>query len=202
MKKNIKIILLFLILPSILVIIIFPTHVVPKGGGQVVLTSSIEESKKYGVLISQYYSPIFEYHDSLMNIKFDFTDAYIEYGRYKERKGLIRIGAPKYYVSRNRFFIAHFSAEAMLDNYHVDGDMYNAPIYYKWDVSPQYHLPNHEKRIGYGAIGRGGFRNEPMPDTISFVVSHNYGYYDYLKIKRPDIDFRRDTIGILRFVRK
>ena len=26
------------------------------------------------------YSPIFEYHDLLMNIKFDFTDAYIEYG--------------------------------------------------------------------------------------------------------------------------
>lgn len=199
MKKVIKIVLLiFLALMTIALVI----NVVPKGGGHVVLTSSIEESKDCQVFIAEYYCPTFEYKDSLMDIKFVFDDAYLEYGRYKERKGMMQIGHPRYCVSQNAFFIAHFSEEAILEDYYVDGDMYNTSIYYKWDVSPQYYLPNHEKRRRYGAIGRGGFGNEPLPDTICFVVSHNYGYYDYLKIKRPDVNFQCDTIGILRFVKR
>lgn len=186
---------------ALLFMIMLNSDITPKGGGRPEVTSSLQESKETHAFIAEYSRPILEYKDSLLDIRFVFKDAYIEYGRIKRTK-LIEFGEPEYDLVPHEYFIAHFDCEAKLDDYVPTKEGYiHYPYYYKWVVPHQYYITHTDLNKGCGAIGCSATNGDRFSDTISFLVKHNYKYYDRSGKERPDIDFKNDTIAILKFVR-
>lgn len=201
MKKSLIYIVFLLIIGASVLIYLSTIEITPKGGNPIELSSSIEEAKQHQTFIEEYNHSIFTYKDSLLDIKFVFQDAYIEHGRFQKRH-LIHFGKPEYVVpSQTRYFIAHFSSEANLDDYYKVGETYNSPIHYKWQVLDQYYIHNHDLTNGFGAIGRGACDKDTLSDTITFVVKHNYAYYHDMGMPAP-FDLKHDTIGVIKFIRK
>ena len=181
--------------------ILLGVPIIPKGGGHPEVTSSIEESRETHAFIAEYNRPTLEYKDSLLDIRFVFRDAYVEYGRIK-RAQLISIGTPEYDLVPHEYFIAHFDCESKLDDYVPTKEGYiHYPYYYKWEVPHQYYMSHQDLNAGCGAIGCSATDGNHFSDTISFIVRHNYKYYRRMGIEQPDIDFKNDTIAILKFVR-
>ena len=201
MKKNLILIILLLTFGTSVLFCLSTIEITPKGGNPIKLSSSIEESKMHQTFVEEYNHPIFTYKDSLLDIKFVFQDAYIEHGRFQKRH-LIHFGKPEYVVaSQTRYFIAHFSSEANLDDYYRVGETYNSPIHYKWQAMDQYYIHNHDLTNGFGAIGRGACDKDTLSDTITFVIKHNFAYYHALRMPAP-FDSPHDTIGVIKFIKK
>lgn len=195
MKNKLTIILL------LFVVFLFSCVNVHKGGGigDIVMTSSLNESQEKNLFIAEYSTPVFEYHDSTMHINFIFDDAYMEYAQTHVRKCGIRWSRLK--PTQAEFFITHFSRDAVLDNYISDVGLHSTINYYKWKVLDQFYFGYREQQQGYGAIGRGSFKQ--IPDTISLVIVRNGDYYRHL----PDSiglyqHSGNDTIGVLNFYRR
>ena len=201
MKKLIRILLFVIFICSIL-FCLSRVEVVLKGGTPVEVSSSMEEAKKNHTFIEEYSRPVFEYKDSLMDIKLVFQDAYVEHGRWW-RRHVINFGEPDYIIlEESRYFMAHFSSEAKLDDYYYNGKpIHDSPIYYKWYALDQYYIHNYDLTKGYGAIGRRAWEKDSLGDTITFVLKHDYNYYRYSNLPLPDSRYQKDTIGVIKFTR-
>ena len=96
----------------------------PLGGGDLVVSSSITESKEKGMFKREYKlisDSIFEYKDSIINIKLVFNDIFVE-NTHKEIRRVPAYKEKKYYNSGcdtcPEQFVAHFKADSIaLANY-------------------------------------------------------------------------------------
>lgn len=177
------------------------TECIPKGGIWPRVTTCIDESKTTNAFIAEYSCPVFEYTDSLLDIQFSFSDAYVEYGHY-QKFNWIQIGPPEDQLVSSIYFIAHFDSDAKLDcSFRWSNWKEHYPVFYKWYIKNSYYISNQDLNAGCGAIGTRIVEASAIPDTLSFVIRHNSKYYVQQGIEPPKIDYLHDTIGVLTFVK-
>jgi len=105
----------------------------PLGGGDLVVSNSIAESKEKGMFKREYAFPdsILEYRDSIVNIKLVFSDVFVE-TVHKEKRRIPEYKEKKYYNkdcdSCGEQFVAYFNVEKCeltdyIDYWFIDENM-------------------------------------------------------------------------------
>ncbi|MDR1678960.1 MAG: hypothetical protein LBR81_04200 [Prevotellaceae bacterium] len=151
----------------------------PKGGGALLYSESIFDSKKVGAFVSAYQSvtPCFEYRDSIVNIKICFKEAFVEYG-HKEIQRIPAYNPPQYAI----FDFKQLVATIDLDNSILAG---MDSLWYFDD-----RFTGIKDKVRFDEI-----TNE---DTIKVKVVSGYGYNDIVGIDRGESIY----LGKIQFVQK
>ena len=175
---------------SILIFILLCTYCscqfTPKGGGNLVVSTSIAESKEKGMFQREYSFPdsVFEYKDSIINIKLVFSDIFVE-NTHKEIKRIPAYKEKRYYNSGcdtcSEQFVAHFKIE--------DCELEYSDGYWYID----------ERRMNRTDLIYTYFIYEKfIPDTLKLHVVSGYKYEDII-----GIDSRSSIcLGTLTFIKK
>ena len=113
------------ILFILLLCICFSCRFTPLGGGSLVVSNSIAESKEKGMFKREYKFPdsVFEYKDSIINIKLVFSDIFVE-NTHKEIRRIPAYKEKRYYNGGcdtcPEQFVAHFKKEDCELEYYYD----------------------------------------------------------------------------------
>ena len=179
----------FSLIICLLLHICFSCRFTPLGGGDLVVSSSVAESKEKGMFKREYTFPdsVFEYKDSIINIKLVFSDIFVE-NTHKEMRRIPEYKEKRYYNSGCDtcpeqivacLKIEDCELEYYDDYWYID----NAQIRLKGLLSTYAYRLNYE---------------DFMPDIVKLQIVSGYKYNDMVGIERR-IDICFDT---LTFVRK
>jgi hypothetical protein len=167
----------------VLVYTCFCCQFTPKGGGDLIVSSSISESKKKGMFKREYKlipDSVFEYKDGIINIKLVFNDIFIE-NTHKEMRRIPEYKEKQYYNSGcdtcPEQFVAYFKIDCCdleyYDYWYIDEfGRSNAKFIYAYSINGEDFIPDTLKLHIFSAYKyreKTGINYKICFDTLTFV---------------------------------
>lgn len=150
----------------------------PKGGGNLLVSQSITESREKGMFCSEFQpiKPCFEYRDSIVNIKICFKEVFSEYF-HKEIRRIPTYDKPRYVSWDDEQFVVYTDLNKSILNGNDS----------LWHIEENGGVECFTLRQKINAM-----------DTVVLQILSSYAYEEKLHISKKN----RICLGEIKFVRK